>query len=79
MSSIETKVGSPPMVSRMSCAAMVASTFSPSASSACHDSSENGLVMRGCSATRLTCMSKSKLTCGLPTAEKPPVIGAALR
>ena len=49
-SSIETKVGSPPMVSRTSPASSSASTFLPKASSAAQLSSENGLVMRGCSA-----------------------------
>ena len=39
-----------------------ASTCWPSASSAAQLSSENGLVMRGCSATRCTFMSKSKST-----------------
>ena len=48
-SSIETKVGSPPMVSRTSCAARSRSTRSPSASSLRQASSENGLVTRGAS------------------------------
>ena len=53
-----------------------ASTLRPRASSAVQASSEKGLVMRGCSATRVTCMSKPKSTSAkLAT----PLIGAALR
>ena len=75
-SSMETKVGSPPMVRRTSPAAREASTLRPRASRAVQASSEKGLVMRGCSATRATCMSKAKSTSAkLAT----PEIGAALR
>ena len=75
-SSIDTKVGSPPMVRRTSLSLSTWSTSLPSASSASQASSENGLVMRGCSATRSTRMSKSNSTLAkLAT----PVIGAALR
>ena len=45
------------MVSRTSCAARSASTFSPSASRAIQASSENGAVTRGFSAIRATFMS----------------------
>ena len=48
----------------------------PSASSAVQASSENGLVMRGCSATRVTRMSKPKST---SAKDATPEIGAALR
>ena len=47
MSSIDTKVGSPPCVSRTSCASSSPSTRSPSASMACHSASSYGRVTRG--------------------------------
>ena len=51
----------------------------PEVSSRFQDSSENGLVIRGCSAIRVTFMSKAKSVRTGPTAEKAPEIGAALR
>ena len=61
-SSTETKVGSPPIVSRTSPAFRSASTCSPSLSSRAQDSSENGLVIRGASRIRLTLISKPNST-----------------
>ena len=61
-SSVDTKVGSPPIVSRTSPLAKAASTLPPSAFRSAQAASENGLVMRGCSATRATDMAKSKVT-----------------
>ena len=63
-SSIDTKVGSPPMVRRTSWAARSASTRSPSASMAAQTASENGLVIRGASATRVTRISKPNVGLG---------------
>ena len=75
-SSIDTKVGSPPIVRRTSPAVRSASTFSPSASSFCQAASENGLVMRGASRTRVTDISKPNSTSAKPAM---PEIGAAER
>ena len=73
-SSTDTKVGSPPMVRRTSCAARSASTRSPSASMAAQTASENGLVIRGVSATRVMAMRKSNVVSAGSIA---PEIGAA--
>ena len=62
MSSIDTKVGSPPMVRRTSCARRSASIASPSASIACHCSSVYGLVTRGSSWMRCTSLAKENST-----------------
>ena len=74
MSSSETKVGSPPMVSRTSPAARRRSTASPSVSIAAHCSSLYGLVERGDSAMRDTDISCEKSTSQSSTA---PLIAAA--
>ncbi len=75
-SSTDTKVGSPPMVSRTSWATRSASTRSPSASMADQTASEYGLVIRGVSATRVIRISKpNSVLAGSAT----PEIGAAER
>ncbi|GJE58171.1 hypothetical protein MPOCJGCO_0250 [Methylobacterium trifolii] len=73
-SSIETKVGSPPMVRRTSWAARSASTRSPSASIDAQTASEKGLVTRGASATRETLISKPN---SVWAGSASPEIGAA--
>jgi hypothetical protein len=57
MSSTDTKVGSPPMVSLRPDLAMSRSIASPTPSNAVHCASLYGLVVRGVSRTRLTFMS----------------------
>ena len=71
---IDTKVGSPPLVSRTSWRTRSASIRPPSASIAVQDSSENGFVIRGASATRVTCISKPNVT---SAGSARPEIGAA--
>ena len=61
MSVAETKVGSPPMVSRMSDAVSARSTRAPVARMSCHCAGVYGLVTRGVSRTRVRCMSNSNL------------------
>src|SRR5713226_2820416 len=65
-SSTETKVGSPPIVSRTSPAFRSASTCSPSRSRRAQESSENGFVIRGASRIRLTFISKPNSTLAKP-------------
>ena len=74
MSSIDTNVGSPPIVSRTSPACSTASTRRPSASISAHCSSVYGLVTRGVSWIRRTDISNSNSTSHSSTA---PVTGAA--
>ncbi len=59
-SSTETKVGSPPMVSRTSWAWSAASTSSPTLSRAFQSASSKGRVMRIGSTNRVTAIEKSK-------------------
>ena len=75
MSSIDTNVGSPPCVSRTSCAASAASTSSPSRSIAAHCASVYGRVTRGSSWTRVTLIAKSNST---SQTSVNPMTGAAL-
>ena len=62
MSSIDTKVGSPPSVRRTSPATRRSSTARPTASMRSHWSSVYGNVTRGSSCTRVTELEKSKVT-----------------
>jgi hypothetical protein len=75
-SSMDTKVGSPPMVRRTSCCFSTSSTFSPSLSKSFQLSSEKGLVMRGCSEVRRTFISKPNST---SASLARPAMGAACR
>ncbi len=62
MSSIDTKVGSPPMLRRTSPACRRRSTSVPAEMIDCHASSVNGLVTRGLSLIRETRIEKSNAT-----------------
>ena len=73
-SSLETKVGSPPIVSLTSSAFMRSSMLRPNASIALHWASEYGLVTRGASQMRAIFMLYSKVVSHASTA---PVSGAA--
>ena len=73
-SATETKVGSPPMLSRTSPASSLRSTSAPSASIASHCASLYGLVTRGSSCTRVTDMLTSNVVSALLT---PPSMGGA--
>ncbi len=75
MSSIEMKVGSPPMVRRTSPSASSTSMRRPRVSIALHCASVNGLVTRGSSWMRVTDISKVSWV--LVTSVMP-VTGAAL-
>jgi hypothetical protein len=75
MSSIETNVGSPPIVRRTSSAWISRSTARPSERISVHCSSVYGLVTRGSSSTRVTLLSWTKVT---SHSSVKPVRGAAL-
>ncbi len=75
MSSTETKVGSPPIVSARPSADNRVSTCSPSSWTRDHWAAEYGLVTRGSSWKRVTTLEKSRVT---PLGSTSPLIGAAL-